>query len=533
MGSQFSHPQKRSLDDRKIEPAAAPLRAKIAQFESKGGVPVPRGKFDSFGSAAPPQQNKQRRELYGNRMKPVWVPSTKVGPSPAVRSRYERRQEGAARTVNKEQTDNHLASPPESPTAESEHGGEHESGLLSPPESPVEENEYESEPPSPASMKQQQEFTVVEEQEAEEDVQPEPPKQEYVYEIPEIRGESDEEDVDDEELVEESVSAPPAIDESSLPDTEPEQITAIERRPSSPHTPSSPPLPPTPPPLSAGPSRVELHVDTGYGTVAIHAPPRISSSPASSPRSKWRSHYGQSTPSSATSSPRTGPPRTSSATSSPLSESPAESLTFSHNQGQTFSSVVYPRVHETPARKAPRIPLPASPSPKYPKNNNNSRNSNNRISNAELLALVANAAALERKLVAGELPADVLKRLSVRPPPVTNGKASVAIMVPVVEERTSRPLRAETPEHSSREEKKHGGGFRNALRVAARSKSRKREKDKDKDQGDSESSHPLPPAPHADSSTWFGDVNWRKLASTSRHKSPPLESAPRTLISTP
>lgn len=94
-----------SLNDRKngAEPAAAPLRAKIAQFESKGGVPVPRGKFDSFGSAAPPpQQNKQRRELYGNRMKPVWVPGAKVGESALDRTRNERLEARRARVVEED-----------------------------------------------------------------------------------------------------------------------------------------------------------------------------------------------------------------------------------------------------------------------------------------------------------------------------------------------------------------------------------------------------------------------------------------------
>ncbi|KAJ6531099.1 hypothetical protein B0H19DRAFT_861183, partial [Mycena capillaripes] len=69
------------LQQRNAEPHAAPLRAKIAQFESKGGVPVPRG-LQSFGIGAPPpvdhSQQQRRGELYGNRMKPVWVPS--VGP---------------------------------------------------------------------------------------------------------------------------------------------------------------------------------------------------------------------------------------------------------------------------------------------------------------------------------------------------------------------------------------------------------------------------------------------------------------------
>ncbi|KAJ3972899.1 hypothetical protein EV361DRAFT_763189, partial [Lentinula raphanica] len=46
----------------------AALREKIARFENKGGVPVPRG---SFGLGAPPTdsgQGKTSRELYGNRI---------------------------------------------------------------------------------------------------------------------------------------------------------------------------------------------------------------------------------------------------------------------------------------------------------------------------------------------------------------------------------------------------------------------------------------------------------------------------------
>ncbi|KAJ7086477.1 hypothetical protein B0H15DRAFT_351276 [Mycena belliarum] len=54
-------------------PAPAALRAKIAQFESKGAVPAPRG---SFGMGAPPDvQPKRRAELYGNRMQPARIPS--------------------------------------------------------------------------------------------------------------------------------------------------------------------------------------------------------------------------------------------------------------------------------------------------------------------------------------------------------------------------------------------------------------------------------------------------------------------------
>ncbi|KAJ7864408.1 hypothetical protein B0H13DRAFT_1085470 [Mycena leptocephala] len=56
---------------------AGALRAKIAQFESKGGVPVPRG---SFGLGAPPDSAPKRRaELYGNRMQPARIPSATLG----------------------------------------------------------------------------------------------------------------------------------------------------------------------------------------------------------------------------------------------------------------------------------------------------------------------------------------------------------------------------------------------------------------------------------------------------------------------
>ncbi|KAJ6526259.1 hypothetical protein DFH09DRAFT_853244, partial [Mycena vulgaris] len=66
--------QQRNADDAAPAAAvghAAPLRAKIAQFESKGGVPLPRPGA-SFGINAPPVVDRaqpKRGELYGNRMK--------------------------------------------------------------------------------------------------------------------------------------------------------------------------------------------------------------------------------------------------------------------------------------------------------------------------------------------------------------------------------------------------------------------------------------------------------------------------------
>ncbi|KAF7328945.1 hypothetical protein MVEN_02524400 [Mycena venus] len=60
--------------------SAGALRAKIAQFESKGPVPVPRG---SFGMGAPPESAAPKRRadgmLYGNRMQPARIPSATLG----------------------------------------------------------------------------------------------------------------------------------------------------------------------------------------------------------------------------------------------------------------------------------------------------------------------------------------------------------------------------------------------------------------------------------------------------------------------
>ncbi|KAJ3993203.1 hypothetical protein F5050DRAFT_761987 [Lentinula boryana] len=64
----------------------AALREKIAKFEKKGGVPVPRG---SFGLGAPPSdsgQSKTSRELYGNRIPAPVKPQTTGGSS--IRPQY-------------------------------------------------------------------------------------------------------------------------------------------------------------------------------------------------------------------------------------------------------------------------------------------------------------------------------------------------------------------------------------------------------------------------------------------------------------
>ncbi|KAH7914042.1 hypothetical protein BJ138DRAFT_987308, partial [Hygrophoropsis aurantiaca] len=66
------------------------LRDKIAKFEQKGGVPVPRG---SFGMGAPPPAEnapaKKRGELYGNRIQGLGRPSESRSGSPMPSSDTE------------------------------------------------------------------------------------------------------------------------------------------------------------------------------------------------------------------------------------------------------------------------------------------------------------------------------------------------------------------------------------------------------------------------------------------------------------
>lgn len=62
-------------------PATSALREKIARFEKKGGIPVPRG---SFGLGAPPPSDahgpRRQNELYGNRIpQPLRVVSSGSG----------------------------------------------------------------------------------------------------------------------------------------------------------------------------------------------------------------------------------------------------------------------------------------------------------------------------------------------------------------------------------------------------------------------------------------------------------------------
>ncbi|KAK0211252.1 hypothetical protein DFS33DRAFT_362428 [Desarmillaria ectypa] len=67
--SQTQRPSVPSLSANQSTISSGGLRDKIAKFEQKGGVPVPRG---SFGLGAPPTaengQTRKRGELYGNRI---------------------------------------------------------------------------------------------------------------------------------------------------------------------------------------------------------------------------------------------------------------------------------------------------------------------------------------------------------------------------------------------------------------------------------------------------------------------------------
>lgn len=84
--------------------SAGSLRSKIAKFESKGGVPIPRG---SFGLGAPPEgAHNTSRELYGNRIPSVNKPGSgsisrsgsplpSVDDSPGTNGRKRRESIGA------------------------------------------------------------------------------------------------------------------------------------------------------------------------------------------------------------------------------------------------------------------------------------------------------------------------------------------------------------------------------------------------------------------------------------------------------
>ena len=101
-------------------PSNGALRDKIARFEKKGGVPVPRGRF---GLGAPPtvEGPRKRGELYGNRI-PVPVRTISGGTFPANRpgsilSSYDQRRSFSASSVITDFDDDHVDySPISSPT---------------------------------------------------------------------------------------------------------------------------------------------------------------------------------------------------------------------------------------------------------------------------------------------------------------------------------------------------------------------------------------------------------------------------------
>ena len=93
------------------------LRDRIARFEKKGGIPVPRGRF---GLGAPPaiEGPRKRGELYGNRIPvPSRTNSGNFPPSRPVSTTYDQRRSFSSSIVIADFDDDHLDfSPMSSPT---------------------------------------------------------------------------------------------------------------------------------------------------------------------------------------------------------------------------------------------------------------------------------------------------------------------------------------------------------------------------------------------------------------------------------
>ncbi|KAJ7766636.1 hypothetical protein B0H16DRAFT_369094 [Mycena metata] len=494
-------------------PHAAPLREKIAQFESKGGVPVPRA---PFGANVPPvQQGGQKRELYGIRMdlKTVWVPSASAGPRGAQKEKktepqvHTRGQSGGRSRYEADYTP--LPSSPaslpssgaSSPVSTSMHQvSAQPTDPIEEPPSPVSSGHRDALdtevnnmawPSSPAPQKHQHRTDAIHEpsspvssehSDATETVnnagEPSPASSEHKYieeeqstpspeHIPDIPEEQDIlEEPDSEEPSIPFVESPESI--TQLLPSPPPQVEVVQR-------PSSPPLPS--PPVSPAESEFDLIDSTvelktayavklnknniEYGTISIAPPARFQSLP------------------------------------SPIESSSTESKP---RLGQTFTSVVHHRVREptrVPVRGAGKR-LPSSPRPqgRIPPSP-----SSRQSIDPTLTALVANAAALEQRLVAGELPAEVLRRLSARPQPLE--KDEVVPEPPTSIEEVYEPV--EKAKHSR---------FHIPL-------ARKRSKHKE-DAGDSRwftDAPPPVPTPFA---------GWRKFTNTSRLAK---HAPPRTLVS--
>ncbi|KAJ7154200.1 hypothetical protein C8R46DRAFT_1356939 [Mycena filopes] len=367
-------------------PHATPLRDKIAQFESKGAVPAPRA---PFGASVPLGQQggqQQKRELYGIRMdlKTVWVPSASAGPRGAQKEREREKEKAPGHTRGPSGgRSEHIAalpSPPQSlpsspaststseshrvsgqPAASSEHRDILEAlGPLN--------NDRQQQPPSPPSSKHQQEEQST-------------PPHEEIPDIPEEEEVEEESGTGTYEFSIPFVESPISLDPPSPPPPPPAHQQTTHRPPSS----SPPPLPPILPHLirlqTAYAVKLDGRHNIEYGTISIAPPARL-----------------QSLPSPTASSPTT--------------------TTTRPRLGQTFTSLVHTRVRDPP-RPPPRVAgkqrLPASPRPPHQRSRPAPRAStiartSTRMStmsmDAGLRALVANAAALERRLGAGEADAD-------------------------------------------------------------------------------------------------------------------------------
>lgn len=479
------------LQQRNADAAAAPLRTKIAQFESKGGVPVPRAGA-SFGISAPPAVDRaqQRRGLYANRMKDVWVPN--VGRTPPTQ---------------------HIE---QEPVVMDEHL----------PDSPIR-------PPSPASVAHldSEEAVMVDSmepasEEAIEESQVAIDKVEDTFEDPEelvkIFVEGPEEmgegvAEDSEELVETFIEGSEEMGDGIAEDpdemgegiADPEEpvdsvsedladsseweesaLEEVQRAPSPPPPPTKSPIPT----LSPDPEE----------STSVHHPssPPLPPSPNLPPL------------------PPTGPvePVDPPHSSKPAPRSGTVPTPRTHRLGQSFSSVVHTRVREPATRRTPdkRLPLPPSPRPRY---------AGGRTSNADLATLLRRTATLERRLIAGELPASPTQA-STRTTMVTVTESTPAPFPPVVQRADLLQIpRQEHHEHHAKA--KHT--FRNPLGLVRRHKEESVSVTHDEEHT---SRKPMGlvrrhkedsvSGTHDEESTWYTEPapttfsSWRKLTSTTR-----------------
>ncbi|KAF7314399.1 hypothetical protein MKEN_00912600 [Mycena kentingensis (nom. inval.)] len=372
---------------------AAPLRAKIAQFESKGGVPVPRRTLDSFGMSAPVvDTSKQRRaELYGNRMKPVWVPTVPKKDSPAQRPRlFDDRLRGGDRerdkgwkrpkvTVGEEPA-------PDKSNLETRQ-------LLSPPESPQDERDARTASAPPAEVLEPA-LELIDETVEEAVLASSPEPIVLLEELgPPIELQpativDEPADVDDVPAIEELHPEQPDVvaqldeppDNLPLPSSDkPQPLSSKDGMPSYRTLPRAPQLPPSPPP----------------------SPPRT--------RTKRPLHGHCHAPSSGSDD------------ADAITDVPVLAPARPPPPTASSSAIIHSRMREkTPRPRNKQLPPTPAMTPA--------------MATEDLAALLSDAAALERRLMTGDLPAETIRRLSHMalnrpPPPPASGNTSDAMVL--------------------------------------------------------------------------------------------------------